>query len=236
MMRNGKGHLFGVLIVIVSIFLFSCAIVTVNVYFPAEEVRSAYESLEEEFLKPSPPEEEKKPEPQKPEGKGEGRINKEKPLHLAKTKQPLVIRIERKISLSFASVARAQGGLAERITQEIKKMPDVVDAYRRRGGRNSLIEEMLEQGKVGEGKDGLLQIRGSLNQSEEGTVDAENGDRQIIISGMARAILRINNLPEDEGNINRVSPQAGEQFAAVQKEKASPGWWIQMPDGEWVKK
>ncbi len=231
MIRSEKGHLFGVLVV--SIFLFSCAIVTVNVYFPAEEVRSAYESLEEEFLKPSP-EEEKKPEPQKPEG--EGKINKEKLHHLAKTKPSLGIRIERKISLGFASVARAQGRLAERITQEIKKMPDVIDAFRKRGSRVSSINGLLNQGKVGEGKDGLLRIRGSLSQSEKRTVDEENSDRQIIIRGMARAILRINNLPEDEGNINRVSPQAGEQFATVQREKAAPGWWIQMPDGEWMKR
>ena len=32
-------------------YLVSCATITVNVYFPAEEVRDAYSSLEEEFLR-----------------------------------------------------------------------------------------------------------------------------------------------------------------------------------------
>jgi len=33
-----------------SVSLISCATITVNVYFPAEEVRQAYTNLEEEFL------------------------------------------------------------------------------------------------------------------------------------------------------------------------------------------
>ena len=35
---------------IMCFFVVSCATITVNVYFPAEEVRDAYSSLEEEFV------------------------------------------------------------------------------------------------------------------------------------------------------------------------------------------
>ena len=35
---------------VLCFYLVSCATINVNVYFPAEEVRDAYSSLEEEFL------------------------------------------------------------------------------------------------------------------------------------------------------------------------------------------
>ena len=37
-------------VLFICFYLVSCATITVNVYFPAEEVRDAYSSLEEEFL------------------------------------------------------------------------------------------------------------------------------------------------------------------------------------------
>ncbi|MCI0481712.1 MAG: hypothetical protein L0213_09015, partial [Candidatus Dadabacteria bacterium] len=36
---------------VLVLYSVSCATITVNVYFPAEEVREAYSNLEEEFLK-----------------------------------------------------------------------------------------------------------------------------------------------------------------------------------------
>ncbi len=65
---------------------------------------------------------------------------------------------------------------------------------------------------------------------------AENADRRIIIRGMAAAIVKINKIDPTPENINRVLPQAAEQFAAVRRDKAMPGWWIQLPDGRWVQK
>jgi len=44
---NKPGYLFFLLF---SVTLISCATITVNVYFPAEEVKQAYTNLEEEFL------------------------------------------------------------------------------------------------------------------------------------------------------------------------------------------
>ena len=48
------GNLFRALqssLFILVFYSVSCATITVNVYFPAEEVREAYSNLEEEFLK-----------------------------------------------------------------------------------------------------------------------------------------------------------------------------------------
>ncbi len=53
---------------------------------------------------------------------------------------------------------------------------------------------------------------------------------------MARAIVRINKLPENEANISQVLKQAADQFSALRREGAKAGWWIQRPDGVWVKK
>jgi hypothetical protein len=38
-----------------ALFSFAaCAVITVNVYFPEKDVKSAYKSLEEELLQPTP--------------------------------------------------------------------------------------------------------------------------------------------------------------------------------------
>jgi uncharacterized protein YdbL (DUF1318 family) len=95
---------------------------------------------------------------------------------------------------------------------------------------------MRSQGKVGEGNKGLLVQRGGFTGEEMAAFSAENADRRIIIRGMAVAIVKINKIDPTPENINRVLPQAAEQFAAVRRDKAKPGWWIQLPDGRWVQK
>ena len=52
---------------------------------------------------------------------------------------------------------------------------------------------------------------------QEKAFNAENADRKIIIRGMARAIVEINNLEPTPENINKVLPEAGRQFASVRK-------------------
>jgi hypothetical protein len=57
-----------------------------------------------------------------------------------------------------------------------------------------------------------------------------------IIDGMARAIVEVNGLEATSENVDRVAPEAGEQFAAVRRSEAMPGWAIQLPNGSWVTK
>jgi hypothetical protein len=64
----------------------------------------------------------------------------------------------------------------------------------------------------------------------------ENENRKDVINGMAKAVIRINRQPDNEENMNQVRPQAVEQFAAVRRDFAKAGWWIQDPDGNWSKK
>ena len=53
---------------------------------------------------------------------------------------------------------------------------------------------------------------------------------------MARAIIRINLVPETDANLNQVMLQAVEQFSSLRRETAKKGWWIQDPSGNWFRK
>jgi uncharacterized protein YdbL (DUF1318 family) len=117
-------------------------------------------------------------------------------------------------------------------------MPDVVNAYREIGARIGDIDKMRDSGAVGEGKDGMLAIRDEklLTPDQKKIIVLVNANRKTIISGMARAIIRINRVPENEQNLNQVMPQAAEQFAAHRRDTAKKGCWIQSSDGNWSRK
>jgi len=196
-----------------SFYAASCATITVNVYFPAEEVREAYSSLEEEFLEePAPP---PAPAPGAKPTPGPQSKNKypDKPV-LSERK---VIVLKKEVSLDFGEYAWAQGNIAQQITEKIRSMPDVIDAYKRRSKRLTTIRQMLSQGLVVEGSQGLLVQKGSLTPEQTQAFSAENADRQIIIRGMARAIVEINNIEPTPENIEKVLPEAARQFASVRR-------------------
>jgi len=189
----------------------SCMVITVNIYFPEKDVKEAYKALEKELMTP----EEGKPK-EKPE---------EKP--------------ESSIKFELVTSAHAQEpGLSEKIAEMVKKMPDVVNAYKDIGARIGDIDKMRDSGAVGEGKDGMLAIRDErlLTPDQKKIMMLVNADRKTIVRGMARAIIRINRVPENEQNLNQVMPQAAEQFAAHRRDSAKKGWWIQSTDGNWSKK
>ncbi len=207
------------LLLVVFFYLVSCATITVNVYFPAEEVREAYSSLEEEFLEQGPEganESEKTPETKPAPSPGPQSRSKypDEPLLRSETK---VIVIKRELTLDFSNYAWAQGNISEQITQKIRSMPDVIQAYKRRSQRVSVINKMLSERKVVEGNQGLLIKKGSLTPEQTQAFNAENADRQIIIRGMARAIVEINNIEPTPENIEKVLPEAARQFASVRR-------------------
>jgi hypothetical protein len=202
-----------VLVVTAILFLVmvSCMVITVNIYFPEKDVKEAYKTLEKELMTP---------EEGKPKGKPE-----EKP--------------ESSIKFELVTSAHAQEpGLSDKIAEIVKKMPDVVNAYKEIGARIGDIDKMRDSGAVGEGKDGMLAIRDEklLAPDQKKLIVMLNANRKTIISGMARAIIRINRVPENERNLNQVMPQAVEQFAAHRRDSAKKGWWIQSADGNWTRK
>ena len=152
-------------------FIVSCAIITVNIYFPEKDVKEAYKTLEEELMSPD----EQKPDEQTPD-----------------------VKPESSIRFEFVSTAYAQEpGIAEKITEIIKRMPDVVDAYKEMGARIGDTDRLRDSGTVGEGNNGLLVVRqGALSPSDQKIVSMENENRKTVMNGMAKAIIRINRQPE----------------------------------------
>jgi len=193
-------------IIVALFFIVSCAVITVNIYFPEKDVKEAYKNLEKELMKT---------DEKKPEGKPESSIKFE-----------------------FISSAYAQeAGLADRISEIVKKMPDVVNAYKEMGARIAGTDRLRDSGAVGEGNNGLLVVRErTLTPDDKKLVDMENENRKTVIKGMAKAIIRINRVPENQENLNQVLPQATDQFAAIRRDSAKKGWWIQDANGNWTKK
>jgi hypothetical protein len=189
----------------------SCMVITVNIYFPEKEAEEAFKILEKELM---PPEGEKQ-EP-KPDAKPESSIKFEL------------------VTSAYAQEPR----LSEKIAEMVKKMPDVVNAYKEMGARIGEIDKIRDNGAVGIGNNGMLVFRDEelLTPDQKKLVSAENESRKTIINGMAKAIIRINRAPENEQNLKQVMPQAGKLFAAIRQEMAKKGWWIQSPDGNWTRK
>ena len=222
-----------VLLFIFSVSVISCATITVNVYFPAEEVRQAYTTLEEEFLleDEQPAVEETAPAAGEPGSRVEPVYKDEPTISVRK-----VVPLTGKIDFEFISSAYAQENIARQIEAELKKMPEVVKAFKSRASRQGKVNALLGAGKVGEGNNGMLVKRSDLAGNDKSVMNAENTDRKAIITGMAKAILKLNNLENTSQNIKKVYPEAAEQFAATRRDAARSGWQVQLPNGKWATK
>ena len=203
-----------VLLACVVFLLVSCAVITVNIYFPEKDVKEAYKSLEKDLMGPGTTPD-TKPDEKKPVGKRQS-----------------LLRFE------FVSSAYAQeSGLAEKLSDMMKKMPDVVNAYKEMGARIADIDRLRDSGTVGEGKDGQLTVReGTLSSADKKLVEQENANRKIVMNGMAKSMVRINREKENDANIKKVMPQAVEYFASLRRDSAKKGWWIQDQSGNWNRK
>jgi hypothetical protein len=195
----------------VFVLVVSCMMITVNIYFPEAEVKEAFKALEKELMTP---------EGEQPTGKPGG-------------KPESFFRIE-----LVPSAYAQEPGISDKIVEMEKKMPDVVNAYKEMGARIGEIDKMRDSGAVGEGNNGMLIVRDEklLTPEQKRLVTLENQNRQTVINGMAKAIVRINRLPENQQNLSQVMPQAVEQFAEVRRDSAKKGWWVQRKDGNWVKR
>ncbi len=190
--------------------LVSCAVITVNIYFPEKDVKEAYKTLEKELMGTD-----QKTDETKPEGKPESSIRFE----------------------LIPSAYAQESEVADKIAEIVKKMPDVVNAYKDMGARIADIDRLRDSGVVGEGNKGVLVVReGTLTPSDKSLFDSENQDRQTVMQGMTKAIIRINRVPENAENLKQVTPQAVEQFASIRRDSAKKGWWLQDANGNWSKK
>ena len=89
--------------------------------------------------------------------------------------------------------------------------------------RKPVIEGMKNQEKVGENNAGKLVPRAQLNGNENEIVNAENADREKVYQEIA-------------GRLNITLLEVGKRRALQIAELASPGHWLQHPDGHWYRK
>ena len=134
--------------------LASCAVITVNIYFPEKDVREAYKALEQELMKTD-----EEGEGENPQSKSDGFLN-----------------------FDLVAVAYADASeLSDKIADTIRKMPDVVNAYKEMGERLPDVDRLRDSGKVGESNSGLLVEReGKLSAEEQKLIDEEKVQHEAI--------------------------------------------------------
>jgi len=222
-----------------SVFLFlnlSCAIVTINVYFPAEEVKDVFKALEDELLDDTEQEDTDTETDVEQESMEEENASDSEQTSFIYPSEPNITTskiIATKRVFTLIPEVYAASSITSKILNSIKSNPEIQKAYDRRNGRLSAINKILSKRLAGEGNTGLVVARGNLAQGDRDLIEAENSDRTLIIKIMAEEIIKINKLDTTPDNVNSVKPQAAEQFAAVRRDEVKSGTLVQYPDGKW---
>ncbi len=222
-----------------SVFLFlnlSCAIVTINVYFPAEEVKDVFKALEDELLDDTEQEDADTETDVEQESMEEENASDSEQTSFIYPSEPNITTskiIATKRVFTLIPEVYAASSITSKILNSIKSNPEIQKAYDRRNGRLSAINKILSKRLAGEGNTGLVVARGNLAQGDRDLIEAENTDRTLIIKIMAEEIIKINKLDTTPDNVNSVKPQAAEQFAAVRRDEVKSGTLVQYPDGKW---
>lgn len=204
--------------------LVSCAVITVNVYFPEKAVKDAYKSLDEMLLKKegqNPPKDEKQPaaEPSPSQPGPQSSLPDTGP------------------GFSFVTVAQAAES-GDDLAIELGSMPEVAGAYAEMSQRQSALTALFDRGAVGLTSQGLVTVRdkAKVSAQDEQLVSAENKNRKTVISGMAKAILKTTKQEATKAALDQTMGKAAATYAETRRESAKAGWWMQLQNGKWVQK
>jgi uncharacterized protein YdbL (DUF1318 family) len=106
--------------------------------------------------------------------------------------------------------------------------PEVVKARDSRRQRRPELREVKHKGCVGETNKGLLVARPGEGCGPEvaGLIRAENADRQVIYD----AFVKENKIPATD------MPRVQSAFAKARQERSRPNDWVQLDDGQWIRK
>lgn len=205
--------------------LAACAIITVNVYFPEKDVKEAYKSLDDMLLN---------------QGTGEttpGATPQPVPNGAKEEPKPQSWLERRRFSFSLVGTAHAEEPVADQLAVEISSDPEVLKAYDEMKARLPQLNKLRDEGVVGETKQGLVTLRDKEKGAQyKPLIDGENRNRKVVITAMAKAILKINKQPEDSAALNQVLGKAAASYASTRQEEAKAGWWVELPNGRWVQK
>ena len=125
------------------------------------------------------------------------------------------------------------------LIEELSRMPELREALSSRKSREPFIREWKMDEIIGEAKDGRVAFitdRRDVNREILARVSNENDDRRIIARAMATAVVAINGVEPVEKLIIAQMPATWRELAAVRRRLSLPGTWIQLPDGQGVKK
>jgi uncharacterized protein YdbL (DUF1318 family) len=106
--------------------------------------------------------------------------------------------------------------------------PEVLQARQSRRERRPALREWKEQGCIGETNQGTVVARPGTGCGAEvaSLIRAENADRQVIYSDF----MKQNKIPaSDRGRVNSA-------FAKARQERSRTNDWIQLEDGQWIRK
>ncbi|OGH58399.1 MAG: hypothetical protein A3G34_13705 [Candidatus Lindowbacteria bacterium RIFCSPLOWO2_12_FULL_62_27] len=210
-------------------FLFSCATITVNVYFPDKDVEAAYENIESGL--------DFDVVPSRKDKQDTGTTKSKSRTEDGWMPGPVEAWAEPKIN----------------IDAELKKMADVQASLERRKDRIETLARLLDAKLVGLGRDGLID-RVPSEAAPDGPAETpsavfgedggetalakfisdENNDRTILIRGVAIATLRATKQDDkDKDVLAEAVDKSREQFVKARLSRLKPGWFYQEPDGTW---
>ena len=133
--------------------------------------------------------------------------------------------------LRFVSLGPTQAHAAAAVDVNVST-PAIRNLKAAMATRFPQLQPLYNKGALGETSNGLVAIRdtGALSLKERADlnrlVEQENADRQALYT----EIIRANNLDMGKmGELQRL-------FANSWRGRSSPGWWIQLDDGQWSKK
>ncbi|MBN2091177.1 DUF1318 domain-containing protein [candidate division KSB1 bacterium] len=133
----------------------------------------------------------------------------------------------------MVSSVRSEGEQKKVVISDEKKR--VLEAVQNRKFNKDEIDEYKRDGAIGENNRGFLELRPLAKLDEDADYKKrvmeimmeENRDREVVMD----RVIEIN---ADAANASKDDVYA--IFAAMNREKAESGIWIQLPDGSWNKK
>jgi uncharacterized protein YdbL (DUF1318 family) len=108
------------------------------------------------------------------------------------------------------------------------RSPEVEKATESRRQRRPALREWKSRGCIGETNQGFVVARPGDGCGAEAAdlIRAENADRRVIYG----AFIKENNIPASD------TKRVQNAFAKARQERARPNDWIQLEDGQWVRK
>lgn len=206
--------------------LVSCAIITVNVYFPEKAVKDAYKSVDGMMLKDGGT---PTVSPEKQPADGPEKTPETKPVSKVFRMFPSVL---------FVATAHAADISSDELAVELAGMPEVTRAYEVMSRNLAKVRALLSSGAVGLTSQGLITARDKsrVTTQDEALLKTENDSRKTIITGMAKAIVKINKQTATGVDMDQLLAKSAATYAETRRDEAQPGWWIQLPNGRWVQK